>query len=85
MDKAHNIENVAISGTIMNLRVDGKNYEIDLARQSSRLAGATQAMRENFEVSPSGYGIYWPDIDEDLSIDGLIGAKHQCPLAGVTA
>jgi Protein of unknown function (DUF2442) len=26
----------------------------------------------NFEVSPSGYGIHWPELDEDLSIDGMI-------------
>ena len=24
----------------------------------------------------------WPEVDEDLSIDGLIGVKHTCPLAG---
>jgi hypothetical protein len=28
----------------------------------------------NFEISPSGYGIHWPDLDEDLSIDGMIKA-----------
>jgi len=28
----------------------------------------------NFEVSPSGYGIHWPELDEDLSIDGMIKA-----------
>jgi hypothetical protein len=27
-----------------------------------------------FEVSPSGYGIHWPELDEDLSIDGMIKA-----------
>jgi hypothetical protein len=26
----------------------------------------------NFEISPSGYGILWPDLDEDLAIDGMI-------------
>jgi hypothetical protein len=35
--------------------------------------------RENFEISPSGYGIHWPDVDEDLSIDGLIGVTHAPP------
>jgi hypothetical protein len=35
--------------------------------------------RNNFEVSPSGYGIHWPLIDEDLSIDGLIGIVHTPP------
>ncbi len=28
------------------------------------------------KTSPSGYGICWPDLDEDISIDGLLGVKH---------
>jgi len=84
MDKAHEVHDVRISGTTMFLRVDGKQYETDLARHSKRLASATQQQRENFDVSPAGYGIHWPDVDEDLSIDGLIGVKHTCPLARTT-
>jgi hypothetical protein len=76
MNKAHDIQRVFFSGTIMNLRVDGKDYQIDIAGESERLRRATQRQRDNFELSPSGYGIHWPDVDEDLSIDGLIGAKH---------
>jgi NAD(P)H-hydrate repair Nnr-like enzyme with NAD(P)H-hydrate epimerase domain len=68
----------------MILQVDGKQYEVDITRQSERLAKATQRQRENFEVAPAGYGIHWPDVDEDLSIDGLIGVKHACPLAETT-
>ena len=30
-----------------------------------------------FEISPSGYGIHWPLLDEDLSIDGLLGVVHR--------
>ncbi len=80
MDKAHNIEHVSFTDTIMHLRVDGKDYQIDVAGESERLRKATQAQRENFEVSPAGYGIHWPDLDEDLSIDGLIGVRHAPPL-----
>lgn len=84
MDKAHDIQRVTFSGTTMALSVDGKEYRIDITKTSDRLANATQEQRENFEVSPAGYGIHWPDLDEDLSIDGLIGAKHPCPLAETT-
>ncbi|MFI5339701.1 MAG: DUF2442 domain-containing protein [Candidatus Methylomirabilales bacterium] len=84
MDKAHDVQRVTFSGTTMLLRVDGKEYRIDITKESDRLAKATQEQRENFEVSPAGYGIHWPDLDEDLSIDGLIGAKHPCPLATTT-
>jgi hypothetical protein len=46
---------------------------------SDRLSKATKIEREKYEVSPSGYGIHWPLIDEDLSIDGLLGIKHIPP------
>lgn len=84
MDKAHEIQKVAFVGTTMLLHVDGKKYEIDIAKWSGRLATATQDQRERFEVSPSGYGIHWPELDEDLSIDGLIGVKHSSPAARTT-
>jgi hypothetical protein len=44
------------------------------------LRRATQKQRESFEISPAGYGIHCPDVDEDLSTDGLIGMKHAPPL-----
>jgi len=84
MDKAHDVQRVTFLGAAMLLRVDGKEYRIDLTKESSRLANATQEQRENFEVSLAGYGIHWPEIDEDLSIDGLIGAEHSCPLVKTT-
>ena len=77
MDRAHEVEQVSFVGTVMHLRVDGRDYEVDIDRQSKRLAEATPEQRANFVVIASGYGIHWPDIDEDLSIDGLIGVKHE--------
>ena len=76
MDKAHDVETISFSGATLRLRVDGKDCEIDVARCSDRLANATPEQRSDFVVSPSGYGIHWPQIDEDLSIDGLIGITH---------
>ncbi len=55
------------------------HHEIDLAKHSSRIANATAEERARFEVSPTGYGIHWPDIDEDLSINGLLSAGQACP------
>lgn len=56
MDKAHDIQKVEFVGTTMLLQVDGKKYEIDIAKWSGRLASATQDQRERFEMSPAGYG-----------------------------
>ena len=80
MDKAHEIQSVSFSGDVILLEVDGKEYRIDIMGQSERLARATPSQRKNFKVSPSGYGIHWPDLDEDLSIDGLVGAGRRAPV-----
>jgi hypothetical protein len=60
----------------MFLHVGTHKSVFDLERISKRLFNASQLEREKFEISPSGYGIHWPLIDEDLSVDGLIGIKH---------
>lgn len=83
MEKAHEVRDVSIVGTALRLQVDGKFYERDVAGESERLATASAEQLAKFEISPAGYGIHWPDLDEDLSIDGLIGVKHECPLAGM--
>lgn len=77
MSKCHEIEKVTFVKEKLVLRVDGKEYTFSLANISRKLADASSAEREKYEISPSGYGIYWPLIDEDLSIDGLIGIKHR--------
>ena len=79
MDKAHEVARVSFSGDRMLLSVDGREFEIDIARHSKKLAEASPAQRERSVVSPAGYGIHWPDLDEDLSIDGLIGVEHPGP------
>jgi hypothetical protein len=76
MTKAHEVRDGNLSGTTLTMLVDGKQYRFDISEISERLAQATQQQRENFELSPSGYGIHWPDLDEDLSIDGLLGVVH---------
>jgi Protein of unknown function (DUF2442) len=37
-----------------------------------RLLEATEAERNNWQISGGGYGIHWPDIDEDLNTEGLL-------------
>jgi hypothetical protein len=41
-----------------------------------RLLNATPAQRRNWTISGGGYGIHWPEVDEDLSTEGLLrGAR----------
>jgi len=37
-----------------------------------RLLHASREQREHYQISPGGYGIYWPDLDEDLSVKGFL-------------
>ncbi len=85
MDKAHHIQDIQVNGEMLTLKVDGKAFSVNLCEQSSRLAAAGPAARKNIEVSPSGYGLHWPDADEDLSVDGLIGIRHEAPDLRATA
>ena len=74
---------------VKNLHIDDDVIAVDLmdGRCISvpliwypRLAGASQKARENWQTSGGGYGIYWPDIDEDLSTEGLLrGAPAPMP------
>ena len=77
MKKLHEIEKVVFSNDKILLVVDGAEYSFDLFKISTRLARADRNERENFQVSPCGYGIHWPLIDEDLSIDGLVSNARK--------
>lgn len=59
------------------MHVNGQHLERELSNVSELLLNATDEERSHFQVSPSGYGIHWPLLDEDLSIDGLLGIAHK--------
>ncbi|MGP0070321.1 MAG: DUF2442 domain-containing protein [Bryobacteraceae bacterium] len=50
---------------------DGRRISVPLA-WFPRLLHATSEQRRNFELLGDGEGIHWPDIDEDLSVAGLL-------------
>ena len=72
--KYHAVRKIRFEKHYLLLTVDGKDHRIDLRRYSKKLAAADERKKMNFEVSPLGYGIHWPDPDEDLSINGMIKA-----------
>ncbi|MBU1411132.1 DUF2442 domain-containing protein [Myxococcota bacterium] len=43
-----------------------------------RILGRSTEARNQYEVSPSWYGIHWPELDEDLSVDGLLRLGNAC-------
>ena len=50
---------------------DGRRLSVPLDYYP-RLLNATPAQRENWELLGDGFGIHWPDVDEDLSVEGLL-------------
>ena len=50
---------------------DGRTISVPLVWYP-RLYNATTAQLTNWQVSGAGYGIHWPDLDEDLSTEGLL-------------
>jgi hypothetical protein len=56
----------------LRLVVDGKTYLARWEDCSPRLAQASLAQRQHLDIAPSGYGISWPDIDEDLTLNWLM-------------
>jgi hypothetical protein len=72
MSKQHEVESLDFEGDWMILGVDGQIYRLPLAQASERLANAKEADRQTYCIAPSGYGIHWPTLDEDLSINGLL-------------
>jgi hypothetical protein len=51
--------------------VDGRTVSVPLA-WSWRLSEATPEQRARFEIIGDGQGVHWPDIDEDLSAQGML-------------
>lgn len=76
MKKFHIIERLLVDGDQLLIDIDGHQHSFDLRDISPKLASASITERQKFELSPSGYGIHWSLIDEDISIDGLLGIHH---------
>jgi hypothetical protein len=66
---------------IRDVRVSAKTLQVDLADGRSisvpltwfpRLLRGTRTQRNRWKVSAGGTGIHWPDLDEDLSAEGLL-------------
>jgi hypothetical protein len=65
---------VNVSSTDIQLVVDledGRSISVPLTWYP-RLLHATQKERDDWQVAGGGFGIHWPSIDEDLSVEGLL-------------
>lgn len=66
------VEAVHITADILSVDLmDGRTIIVPLT-WFSRLLRATPEQRANWRIAGAGYGIHWPDLDEDLSTAGLL-------------
>ena len=76
MKQYHDVADVHFKDDVLHVTIDGQARMFNIHEISQVLCNAPEEDRRIFEVSPSGYGIHWPLLDEDISIDGLLGIVH---------
>lgn len=76
-----NISTKVTDERVLDVRFDAHSLIVDLMDGRSisaplawypRLANASVEQRTHWEKCGGGYGIHWPDVDEDLSTEGLL-------------
>lgn len=70
-------ESVQFSDDSMTVHLDdGRALSVPLAWYP-RLLHGTQKEKEKYEMIGDGEGIHWPDLDEDISVEGLLAGKRS--------
>lgn len=66
------VKSVSIDADRLTVELmDGRAISAPLAWYP-RLANATPEQRGHWEIAGGGYGLHWPELDEDLSTEGLL-------------
>jgi hypothetical protein len=66
------VRHVRITDDVLSVDLlDGRTITVPLAWYP-RLLHGTPEQRANWQIAGGGYGIHWPDLDEDLSTAGLL-------------
>lgn len=72
MEKAYNISDLRFENGYLVLMADSQIIKLKLKDISRKLWKASEQELNDFKISPSGYGIHWNQLDEDLSVNGLL-------------
>ncbi len=65
------IREIRFEGDMIIIQGEKKSIKTALSTISQKLMYASNIERNTFEISPSGTGVHWPLIDEDLSFPNL--------------
>ena len=77
---------MGMTSTVVNVTMTEDTLSVDLedGRTISvpigwypRLAHGTPTERLNFQISGAGYGVHWPDLDEDIGVEGMLSGKKS--------
>lgn len=70
-----NVEQVTVTDDALSIELsDGRALSVPLA-WFPRLVHATPAERANWRLIGRGQGIHWEDLDEDVSVEGLLAGR----------
>ena len=73
------IKNIRVTEDVISAEfADGRTVSVPLA-WSWRLSDATPKQRANFEIIGDGQGVHWPDVDEDISANGMLNGVPARP------
>jgi hypothetical protein len=69
------VVNVTVTEDTLSVDLeDGRTIAVPIGWYP-RLAHGTAEERANFQISGAGFGIHWPDLDEDIGVEGLVLGK----------
>lgn len=70
-----NVETVTVTEDTLSVNLsDGRTIAVPLA-WFPRLVHASQKERNNWRLIARGHGIHWEDVDEDVSVEGLLAGR----------
>ncbi|MGH8659247.1 MAG: DUF2442 domain-containing protein [Gammaproteobacteria bacterium] len=68
-------ENITVTENTLSVDLsDGRTISVPLAWYP-RLTYASRSEQNNWRLIGKGYGIHWEDLDEDISVEGLLAGK----------
>ncbi len=72
MERLFEISRVALEGHTLSFEANGIPVTCDLAKASNILAQASAEQVVRMIIDPAGVGFHWPELDEDLSVRGIL-------------
>lgn len=77
MKNVPRVNNISITDDTLSVDLeDGRTVSVPIGWYP-RLAHGTSAERANVQISGAGFGIHWPDLDEDIGVEGILIGKQS--------